>query len=81
MVRTHAHLNTEGTAEAKLYLQRCGRVERQAHYAVRDILYHRLTFIMLNLPQTPRRLTCAANAKQPSPLHHSTATAIFLDRG
>lgn len=72
MVRTHAHLNTEGTAEAKLYLQRCGRVERQAHYAVRDILYHRLTFIMLNLPQTPRRpnLRCKCKAAlPPAPLH------------
>ncbi len=62
MARTLAHLNTERRAEAKLYLQRCGGLERQAHYAVRDILYHWLTFIMLNLPQTP---TCAVNAKQP----------------
>lgn len=54
MARTHTHMNTERRAEAKLYLQRCGRLERQAHYAVRDILYHWLTFIMLNLPQTPQ---------------------------
>lgn len=53
MARTHTHLNTEWEVEAKLYLQRRGRLERQAHYAVRDILYHWLTFIMLNLPQTP----------------------------
>lgn len=72
MARTHTHLNTKRRAEAKLYLQKCGRLERQAHYAVRDILYHRLTFIMLNLPQTPRRPTCAANAKQlPPPLSQS----------
>lgn len=55
MVRTRAHLNTEQMAEANLYLQRCGRLERQAHYAVWDVLFHRLTFIMLNLPRSPRR--------------------------
>lgn len=55
MVRTHAHLNTEQMAEANLYLQRCGRLERQAHYAVWNVLYHRLTFIMLNLPRSSRR--------------------------
>lgn len=76
MARARTHLNTERRAEAKLYLPRCGRLERQAHYAVRDILYHRLTFIMLNLPQTPRRPpTCAAKCKAaphpPSQLPHS----------
>lgn len=69
MARTHTHLNTERRAQAKLYLQGCGRLERQAHYAVQDILYHRLTFIMLNLPQTPRRPTCAANAKRLPAFH------------
>lgn len=69
MVRTHKHLNTELRAEAKLYMHRCGRLARRAHYAVWDVLYHRLTFIMLNLPQTPRWPTCAANAKQPHPFH------------
>lgn len=51
----------------------CARLERQAHYAVQDILYHQLTFIMLNLPQARRRPTCAANAKQPS----STVPDVF----
>lgn len=41
--------------------RRCRGLERQAHYAVRDILYHRLTFIMLNLPQTlPNLCKCKA---------------------
>lgn len=54
MVLTRVHLNTEQMAEANLYLQRCGQLERQAHYAVWDVMYHRLTFIMLNLPRSPR---------------------------
>ena len=68
MARTRTLLNTERGAEAKLYLQRCGSLERQAHYAVRDILYHRLTFIMLNLPQTTSSPQPAPqNAKQHPP--------------
>lgn len=69
VLHTHAHLNTGWRAEAKFYLLRLGRLERHAHYAVWDILYHRLTFIMLNLPQTPFPQTCAANAKQPPPFN------------
>lgn len=81
MVRTCAHLNTEWMAEAKLYLQRCGYLERQAHYAVWDVLYHRLTFIMLNLPRSPRRasLRCKCKAalhtptpSPPHPTHHNS---------
>lgn len=61
MMLTHAHWNAEQMV--KLYLQRCGQLERQAHYAVWDILYHRLTFIMLNLPQRPHRANLCRNCK------------------
>lgn len=49
MMLTRAHWNTEQMV--RLYLQRCGQLERQAHYAVWDVQYHWLTFIMVNLPQ------------------------------
>lgn len=60
-----AHLNTQQGVEAKLDLQHRTRLQKQAHYAVQDKLYHQLTFIMLNLPQTMCRPTRARNAKQP----------------
>lgn len=69
-MHAHTHVKTELKAKAELYLQRCGKQEWQAHYAVGDILYHWLTFIMLNLPQTPSQPACATNAKQPLLVHH-----------
>lgn len=81
MILTHAHLNTEQMA--KFYLQSCVQLERQAHYAVWNILYHRLTFILFTLHRSPCRGNWCHNCKAapPSPpnSHISTRGLMGMD--
>lgn len=81
IARTH----TQEQLHPKLFfffpLRTCGRVERQAHYAAWDGLYHRLAFITLDLPQTPATCTAKIQSRPLSHRHQNAATAIFLDRG